>query len=302
MQSTQSPVAIEEVVEQVPERAASFWRDAVRRYRRNRLAVAGLIVVVVIIALAAGANIFAPRGYNTFNGLDANQFPSWSHIFGTDDRGRDEFANVLFGARTALTVGFVTALTSILIGVSLGALAGLRGGVFDFVVMRIVDIMAAYPQVLFALFIVAAIGSGLFNVILAIALLNWVTLCRLARAQFLALRDMEFVEAARAMGVGRWSIAFRHLLPNAIGPLLVTVAVGIPIAIFTEAGLGFLGLGIDPTTPDWGNMIANARENIAYYWHLALFPALALSVTMLAFNFVGDGLRDALDPRMAKGL
>jgi ABC-type dipeptide/oligopeptide/nickel transport system permease subunit len=191
----------------------------------------------------------------------------------------------------------VTALTSILIGVSLGALAGLRGSVFDFVVMRIVDIMAAYPQVLFALFIVAAIGSGLFNVILAIALLNWVTLCRLTRAQFLALRNMEFVEAAQAMGVGRWSIAFRHLLPNAIGPLLVTVAVGIPVAIFTEAGLGFLGLGIDPTTPDWGNMIANARENISYYWQLALFPALALSVTMLAFNFVGDGLRDALDPR-----
>jgi ABC-type dipeptide/oligopeptide/nickel transport system permease subunit len=295
--STQSPIAIAEVVEPVPERAASVWRDAVRRYRRNRLAVAGLIVVLAIIALAAGANLIAPQGYNTFNGSDANQFPSWSHIFGTDDRGRDEVAMVLFGARTALTVGFVTALTSIIIGVSLGALAGLRGAAFDFMVMRVVDIMAAFPQVLFALFIVAAIGSGLFNVIVAIALLNWVTLCRLTRAQFLTLRDLEFVEAARALGVGRWSITVRHLLPNAIGPLLVTVAVGIPIAIFTEAGLGFLGLGIDPTTPDWGTMIANARENISYYWHLALFPALALSVTMLAFNFVGDGLRDALDPR-----
>lgn len=293
----QSAVRIEDVVEQSLERTASFWRDAARRYRRNWLAVFGLVVVVAIIALAAAASIIAPQGYNTFNGIDANQFPSAAHIFGTDDRGRDEFVIVLYGARTALTVGFVTAFTAILIGLPLGAIAGLRGGAFDFVVMRIVDITAAYPQVLFALFIVAAIGSGLLNVIVAIGLLNWVILCRLTRAQVLTLRNREFVEAARAMGVSTRSIMFRHLLPNAIGPLLVTVAVGIPVAIFTEAGLGFLGLGIDPTTPDWGNMIANARQNISYYWHLALFPALALSITMLAFNFVGDGLRDALDPR-----
>ena len=293
----QSAIRIEDVVEQSPERSASFWRDAARRYRRNWLAVIGLVVVVLIITLAASASIIAPQGYNTFNGIDANQFPSPAHIFGTDDRGRDEFVVILYGARTALTVGFVTALTSILIGIPLGAIAGMRGGAFDFVIMRVVDITAAYPQVLFALFIVAAIGSGLLNVILAIGLVSWITLCRLTRAQVLALRNMEFVEAARAMGVNRWSIMIRHLLPNAIGPLLVTVAIGIPVAIFTEAGLGFLGLGIDPTTPDWGNMIANARQNISYFWHLALFPALALSITMLAFNFVGDGLRDALDPR-----
>ncbi len=293
----QSALRVEDVVEQSPERAASYWRDAVRRYRRNWLAVAGLVIVVVIVLLAAFAGVIAPEGYNTFNGIDANQFPSWAHILGTDDRGRDEFVVVLYGARTALTVGFVTAISSILIGIPLGAIAGLRGGTFDFVIMRVVDVTAAYPQVLFALFIVAAIGSGLVNVILAIGLLNWVTLCRLTRAQVLALRDREFVEAARAMGVSDRSIMLKHLLPNAVGPLLVAVAVGIPVAIFTEAGLGFLGLGIDPTTPDWGNMIANARENISYYWHLALFPALALSITMLAFNFVGDGLRDALDPR-----
>ncbi len=293
----QSAVRLEEAVEQAPERAASFWRDAVRRYRRNKLAVLGLIVVLTILALAAGANLIAPQGYNTFNGVDAYQFPSWTHIFGTDDRGREEFAVVLFGARTALTVGFVTALSAIVIGVPLGLAAGLRGGVLDFVVMRIVDITAAFPQVLFALFIVVAIGTGLLNVIVAIGLLNWVTLCRLARAQVLALRSTEFVEAARAVGVSEWTIMWRHLLPNAVGPLLVTVAVGIPVAIFTEAGLGFLGLGIDPTTPDWGNMIASAHDNISYYWYLALFPALALSITMLAFNFVGDGLRDALDPR-----
>ena len=293
----QSAVRIEEVVDAVPERRASFWRDAARRYRRNRLAMAGLVVVVAIVVLAACAGIIAPQGYNTFNGIDANQFPTLAHIFGTDDRGRDELAVVLYGARTALTVGFVTALTSILIGVPLGAIAGLRGGGFDFVIMRLVDITAAFPQVLFALFIIAAIGSGLINVIVAIALLNWVTLCRLTRAQVLALRHREFVEAARSVGVSERAITIRHLLPNMIGPLLVTVAVGIPVAIFIEAGLGFLGLGIDPTTPDWGTMIANARENISYYWHLALFPALALAITMLAFNFVGDGLRDALDPR-----
>ncbi len=293
----QSALIVEDVVDASPERAASFWRDAVRRFRRNKLAVVGLIVLVIIIALAICAGLIAPQGYNTFNGAEAYQFPSRAHIFGTDDRGRDVFVVVLFGARTALTVGFVTALISMVIGVPLGAIAGLRGGAFDFVIMRIVDIMAAYPQVLFALFIVAAIGTGLVNVILAIGMLSWITLCRLTRAQVLALRNMEFVESARAMGVSTPAIMFRHLLPNAIGPLLVAVAVGIPVSIFTEAGLGFLGLGIDPTTPDWGNMIANARENISYYWHLALFPALALSVTMLAFNFVGDGLRDALDPR-----
>lgn len=293
----QSTLSVEDVVEEAPRRPTSFWRDAARRFRRNKLAMGGLVVAIGIIVLAVCANLISPAGYNTFNGTQAYQFPSWAHIFGTDDRGRDEFAVILFGARTALTVGFATALTAICIGIPLGAVAGLRGGAFDFIIMRIVDIMAAYPQVLFALFIVAAIGSGLLNVIVAIALLNWVTLCRLTRAQVLALRTMEFVEAARAMGVSQRAIMFRHLLPNAIGPLLVTVAVGIPTAIFTEAGLGFLGLGIDPTTPDWGNMIATARENISYYWHLALFPAVALSITMLAFNFVGDGLRDALDPR-----
>ncbi|HZS91266.1 MAG TPA: ABC transporter permease [Chloroflexota bacterium] len=293
----ESTLRLEEKVESVTERTTSFWGDAARRFRRNRLAVTGLIIVLAIILLAAGANILAPQGYNTFNGLLAYHFPSWEHLFGTDDRGRDELAIVLFGARTALLVGFSTAISSIIIGVPLGLLSGLRGGALDFVVMRVVDITAAFPQVLFALFIVAAIGSGLLNVILAIGLLNWVILCRLVRAQVLALRSTEYVEAARAMGASEGSIMWRHLLPNTIGPLLVAVAIGIPSAIFTEAGLGFLGLGIDPTTPDWGNMIANARENISYYWHLALFPALALSVTMLAFNFVGDGLRDALDPR-----
>jgi ABC-type dipeptide/oligopeptide/nickel transport system permease subunit len=283
--------------EAIPERKTSFWRDVVRRYRHNWLAVFGLVIVVAIVALAIGANLIAPEGYTTFNGLDANQFPSWTHIFGTDDQGRDEFHLILFGARTALTVGFVTAFTSIVVGVPLGAFAGMRGGAFDFVIMRIVDVTASFPQVLFALFIVAAIGSGLRNVILAIGLLSWVLMCRLTRAQVLTLRGREFVSAARALGVSEGGIIVRHVIPNALGPLLVAVAVGIPTAIFTEAGLGFLGLGVDPTTPDWGNMIANARESISYYWHLTLFPALALSITMLAFNFVGDGLRDALDPR-----
>ncbi|HXT37721.1 MAG TPA: ABC transporter permease [Chloroflexota bacterium] len=293
----QATAQLEAVTDPLLGRRISFWGDAFRRFRRNWLAVIGLVVVLTVILLAVGANLIAPQGYDTFNGANAYQFPSWSHIFGTDDLGRDEFAIILFGARTALTVGFVTALTSIVIGVPMGAVAGLRGGSFDFAVMRVVDITAAYPQVLFALFIVAASGSSLWNIILAIGLLNWITLCRLTRAQVLALRDQEFVEAARAMGVSTPAIVLRHLLPNVVGPLLVTVAVGIPTAIFTEASLGFLGLGIDPTTPDWGNMIANARENISYYWYLALFPALALAVTMVAFNFVGDGLRDALDPR-----
>jgi ABC-type dipeptide/oligopeptide/nickel transport system permease subunit len=284
-------------LEEIPERRTSFWGDVVRRFRRNWLALAGLAVVVIIVAMAAGANIIAREGYSTFNGLDANQFPSGAHIFGTDDQGRDEFHIILYGARTALTVGFVTAISSLLIGVPLGAIAGLRGGVFDFVIMRVVDIMAAFPQVLFALFIVAAIGPGLVNVIVAIGLLNWVLICRLTRAQVLTLRSREFVSAARALGVDERAIIWRHLIPNALGPLLVAVTIGIPVAIFTEAGLGFLGLGVDPTTPDWGNMIANARQNISFYWHLTLFPALALSITMLAFNFVGDGLRYALDPR-----
>lgn len=284
-------------IEELPARHISFWGDVARRYRRNWLAVIGLVIVAAIIVLAAAANLLDPQGYNTFNGLDANQFPSWSHIFGTDDRGRDEFDIILFGARTALTVGFVTALTAAVIGLPLGAIAGLRGGVADFIIMRAVDVMAAFPQVLLALFIVAAIGSGLINVIVAIAAVNWVILCRLTRAQILSLRSRDFIQAARATGVSEAGIIMRHLLPNIIGPLLVAIAIGIPVAIFTEAGLGFLGLGMDPTTPDWGTMIANARENISYYWNLTLFPALALSITMLAFNFVGDGLRDALDPR-----
>jgi len=180
----------------------------------------------------------------------------------------------------------------------LGAIAGWKGGRVDFLVMRLVDVMSAIPTLLFAFMIMARLGSGFWNVMLAIGITSWIGICRLTRAQFLALREREYVESARMIGAGTWRIIFRHLLPNAAGPLIVSLTLGIPIAIFAEASLSFLGVGINPPMPSWGQMIGkDGLANISYFWHMALFPAIMIAFTMLGFTLMGDGLRDALDPR-----
>lgn len=275
-----------------------LWRDALRRYMKNKLSVAAGIIIIVISFMAVFAPWVSPSHYSEANFDAAWQFPSWTHPMGTDSIGRDYFSRIVYGARISLIVGFVAQMISLLIGVPLGAIAGFKGGKADYIVMRLVDVMSVFPSLLFAILIMAWLGSGLSNVLFAIGVTGWVGVCRLVRAQFLSLRASDFVRAARSMGASNVHIIVRHMLPNALSPIIVGLAMGIPQAIFAEAGLSFLGLGINPPTPSWGQMVSSHLPNVIYYWHLALFPVFMIALVMLGFSLIGDGLRDALDPRM----
>lgn len=276
-------------------RSALYY--AGRRFLRQRLAMIGLVIVVALMIAGFGAPLLAPTGYADANLMDANQFPSWAHWMGTDTIGHDFLSRVMFGTRTSLIVGFAAVLVACLIGIPLGMLAGMKGGLADFLVMRLVEIMTAFPGLLFAIFLMTIFGAGVDKIILVIGLTSWVTLCRLMRAQLFTLREQEYVQAARAMGASELSIAVRHLLPNAIAPVIVAITLAIPTAIFAEAGLSFLGVGINEPTPSLGKMVADSAPYVRVYWHLGLFPTIAIALIMLGFSFVGDGLRDALDPR-----
>jgi ABC-type dipeptide/oligopeptide/nickel transport system permease subunit len=293
--SVVTPASTQELMT-TPPRTGGLWRDGARRFLANPLAVAGLVVVTVVVLAAILAPVIALTDYDEANILETLEFPSAAHPLGTDAVGRDFYSRIVYGARTSMLVGFAASLLSLVIGVPLGALAGWRGGWVDTVVLRIVELMTAVPGLLVALLLVSLYGGGLANVILFLGLFGWVGTCRLARAQFLALREREFVTAARATGTPEGQIMTRHVLTNAAGPILLAFTMAIPGAIFGEAGLSFLGMGINDPIPSWGKMISESSAYILVYWHLALFPTAILAITILAFNFVGDGLRDAIDP------
>lgn len=284
-----------------------LWRDAMRRFSKNKLAVTSLVVMIALILTAIFADVLAPAPYDYSNLLEANQFPNSQHWLGTDTVGRDFLSRLIYGTRVSLIVGFSVQAIALVIGVVLGTLAGMFGGWVDYVVMRWVEVLTAIPIWLFALFLVSvwratneSQGGGLMNVIVAIGLIGWVDICRLTRAQLMSLRTKDYVLAAHAIGATSFQIARRHLLPNALAPLIIAVTLGVPTAIFTEAGLSFLGFGINDPLPSWGKMVADANSYIQVYWHLGLFPTLMIAITMLTFSFVGDGLRDALDPHLNK--
>ncbi|HEX9116608.1 MAG TPA: ABC transporter permease [Anaerolineae bacterium] len=294
-------------------RPRSLYRDALHRFVANRLAIVGVAMVAVLLALALFADdalIALPLGrqpvpllahtpYDKIFYGPAGTFPSGKYWMGTDLDGRDLYSRIVFGARISLAAGLLAQLIAFAIGMPLGGIAGWKGGRVDFLVMRLVDVMSAIPTLLFAFMIMARFGSGFWNVMLAIGISSWIGICRLTRAQFLALREREFIEASRMIGAGTWRIIGQHLLPNAIGPLIVSLTLGIPTAIFAEASLSFLGVGINPPMPSWGQMIGkDGVANISFFWHLALFPAVMIALTMLGFTMMGDGLRDALDPRL----
>jgi ABC-type dipeptide/oligopeptide/nickel transport system permease subunit len=287
--------------------ASTLWRDAARRFFKNKLAVGALVVMILLILVAIFADVIAPAPYDYSVLAEANQFPNAKHLLGTDSVGRDFLSRLIYGARVSLLVGFSVQAIALAIGVPLGTLAGMFGGWVDYVIMRWVEVLTAIPIWLFALFIISvwrssdqAPGSGLINVIVAIGLIGWVDICRLTRAQLLSLREKDFVLAAYGIGATRLHVALHHLLPNALTPLIVSVTLGVPTAIFTEAGLSFLGFGINDPLPSWGKMVADSSSYIRVYWYLGLFPTLLIAITMLSFSFVGDGLRDALDPRLNK--
>lgn len=279
-------------------RQRSVARDTMRRFARNRLAVFGLALVLVIVFAAIFADFIAPYAYDDADITQALQFPSREHLMGTDDVGRDVFSRIVYGARISLGVGLSVTLIALLIGIPLGLLAGIAGGATDYFIMRLVEIFTAIPALMLALLLISVFGGGLFNVILALGLIAWLDACRLLRAQLLTLRERDFVLAARALGVGSQRIALRHLLPNCMAPLIVAVTISIPVAIFAEAGLSFLGLGVNDPIPSWGKMVGNSLPYVRPYWHMGLFPTLAIAVAMLGFTFLGDGLRDAFDTTM----
>ena len=278
----------------------TLWGDAVRRFSKNRLAVLGLAIVGFFLLLALFADLIAPYPYDEIHLDQTLRFPFQEPDFplGTDEIGRDYLSRLIFGARTSMTVGLAVQVFAFGVGVPLGSIAGLRGGKADFVIMRVVDVMTAFPGLLLAIMLVAVWGGGLWKVIAILGFTSWVGVTRITRAQLLSLREKEYVVAARGIGAGELRIVARHLLPNALTPLLVTLSFGIPGAIFGEAGLSFMGIGINDPIASWGKMVGMSTSYVRVYWYLALFPTLLIALTMLGFSFVGDGLRDALDPQL----
>jgi ABC-type dipeptide/oligopeptide/nickel transport system permease subunit len=277
----------------------SFFQDATQRFFRNRLSVFGLVIVAIFLIMAVFAPLIAPFAYDKayFDRTRLFPFQHPEHPLGTDDLGRDYLSRLMFGARTSLFVALVVQATALIIGIPLGALAGYFGGRTDFVVSRIIDVMTAFPNLLFAILVSSVMSGGFFTVVVALSITSWIGIARLTRAQMMSLREQEYVSAARALGASQWRIIMRHIFPNALSPLIVAVTFGIPAAIFAEAGLSFLGLGVNDPTASWGKMVGVSSAYVRVYWHMALFPTLAIALTMLGFSFMGDGLRDALDPK-----
>jgi ABC-type dipeptide/oligopeptide/nickel transport system permease subunit len=260
----------------------------------------GLAGVLLLLFVAAFADVLAPYAYDHQQLAHVNEAPSWRFPLGTDLTGRDMLSRTIYGARVSLSVALVSQVVVLLIAVPIGSIAGVAGGWTDLVVMRVVDILQAVPVLLLAILIVGALGRGLEHLVLALILTGWLTLARLIRAEMLSLREREFVVAARAVGAGPLRIVARHMLPNALGPIVVAVTFGIPQVIFAEAALSFIGIGVNPPLPSWGQMVGDHQQYLRSSWWLAAYPSAAIAFTMLSFTFLGDGLRDALDPRMSR--
>ena len=279
-------------------RGSSLWRDAWRRLIRNRLAVAGGITVLVLCFVAIFADVLAPYSYTKANFGKIYEFPSREFPLGTDQLGRDVLSRMIYGARVSMLVGLGAQVIVVLIGVPIGAIAGYAGGRIDLLLTRFIDVMYAFPRLLFVILVMSMLGAGLINIFIALGLTGWVGIARQTRAQVLTLKEKEFVEGARALGAGFGRVMTRHVLPSALTPIVVSVTFGIPEAIFTEAALSFIGVGINPPTPSWGQMVGENQQFLRSYWYLCVFPSIAIAITMLSFTFFGDGVRDALDPKM----
>lgn len=271
-----------------------------KRLKRNKLALVGLFIIVLLFIMAIFAKVIAPYDYAKQNLQSTFQFPSAKHLLGTDEFGRDIFSRIVYGSRISLEVGFIAVSISIVIGGVLGAVAGYYGKTIDNIIMRAMDILLAIPQILLAISIVAALGPGLVNLMVAVGISSIPGYARIVRASVLSIKDQEFVEAAKATGSGDMRIIFKHIIPNCLAPIIVQATLGVAVAILTAAGLSFIGLGIQPPTPEWGAMLSGGREYIRDYWYITLFPGLAIVITIFALNVLGDGLRDALDPRLKK--
>ncbi|MDD4336707.1 MAG: ABC transporter permease [Firmicutes bacterium] len=280
--------------------SVTYWQDAWRRLKQNRGAMIGLWTIVAIIAIAIFGPMVSPYSYSDQNLEEQNQFCSSKHWLGTDDLGRDLLTRIMYGARISLAVGFLASLINLTVGVIYGGISGFYGGTTDNIMMRIVEVLNAIPMLLYVILLMVILEPGLQNILIALGLVYWLGMARIVRGQVLSLKEQDFVLAARTIGASNWQIITKHLIPNAMGPIIVTATLNIPSAIFTEAFLSFIGLGVNAPMASWGVLASDALQSFrSYPWQL-FFPAIAISITMFAFNFLGDGLRDALDPKQRK--
>jgi peptide/nickel transport system permease protein len=279
-------------------RAFPLKSDFAQSFAGNKLAMGGFAIVLalfVVSLLAPWISPYEPTAIDLRNVLAA---PSWQHPLGTDQLGRDILSRMIWGSRISLKVGFVSTGISIIIGALLGAVAGYYGRRVDALIMRVVDIMLCFPTFFLILAVIAFLEPSIWNIMLIIGLTNWMGITRLVRADFITLKERDFVKAARVIGAGNWRIIFIHILPNAMASLLVAATFGVAGAILTESALSFLGIGVQPPTPSWGNILTDGKDNIDIAWWLSLFPGLAILVTVLGYNLLGEGIRDSLDPRL----
>lgn len=286
--------------------STTYWQDAWRRLKLNPVAMFSLVLVILIILFAIIGPLLSPYTYSEQDFARKNQGPSEQHWFGTDGLGRDLFTRVLHGARISLSIGFVASLVTLGVGVLYGGISGFAGGRLDDVMMRFVDIMYSIPFLLWVIMMMVYLkerlpeNAALISMYIALGLVFWLPMARIVRGQILSLKEQEFILAAHTIGAPKTRILMRHLIPNCIGPIIVTATLAIPEAIFTEAFLSFIGLGVSAPRASWGMLASDALTSLKSYPHLLFFPAAAICITLLAFNFLGDGLRDALDPKMRK--
>lgn len=274
-------------------RGRTWWK-----LKRNRAAMFGLTLVALITVAAVLAPVLAPHAEDVQDPQALLQGMSWTHPFGTDRLGRDLFSRVLYGARVSMAVAIVTSLIAMLFGTLLGAFSGYVGGRVDNALMRFVDVMYSFPDLLLIIIISVVIGQGIVGIILSLSLVSWITVARVVRGEVLAIKQRPFVEAARALGFGKWRILFREILPHAVAPIVITLTFRIPSVILAESTLSFIGLGLQPPASSWGVLASSGWTAMTFYPHLIIFPSLAIFVTILGFNLLGDGLRDAMDVRM----
>ncbi|HIJ96630.1 MAG TPA: ABC transporter permease [Desulfuromonadales bacterium] len=273
-----------------------FWP----RLKRNRLALAGGAVVMALFVISLLAPLISPYDPSAINAWRVLSPPSMQHWFGTDELGRDVLSRVLYGARISLKVGFVAVGIAVMIGTTVGLISGYYSGLVDTVMMRLVDIMLCFPAFFLILAVITFLEPSIWYIMVIIGLTGWMGVARLVRAETLSIREMEYIMAARCIGCSNTRIIFRHILPNAISPVLVAATLGVAGAILTESALSFLGIGVQPPTPSWGNILTSGKDYIEFAWWLSLFPGLAILVTVLAYNLLGEGIRDALDPRVKR--
>lgn len=278
----------------------TYWSDAWRRLKENKLALISLIALIVIVVMAIIGPMISPFEYDAQDFTVINQAPDSVHWFGTDDLGRDLFVRAWKGARVSLLIGLVSAVINVTIGIIYGGIAGYKGGMVDTIMMRIVEIIYSIPALLWIILLMIIMGQGLTTIIVALSISGWGGMARLVRGQVLQLKQMEYVLAAQTLGASSWRIILKHLIPNAMGPIIINLTFQVPDAIFTEAFLSYIGLGVPAPLASWGTLANEGTKVLTIYPYQIVFPAILISVTMLAFNILGDGIRDSLDPKLRK--